>query len=336
MRASTLALVLTALASTPMALAKPATPTVTQPAESTSATEEASHRFQRGVALYKERSYDAALAEFNRAYELAPDYRVLFNIAQVQAERGDFVAAVKCFRQYLQEGGSAIPDTRVADVKAEIARLEGRIAEVHVITNVQGAELLIDGESVGFLPSAAIAVSSGVRRVAVRKKGYETEERRLMLTGGEETTLQLTLKSELATQPAPEDAKKGTNSDGSPRLRSSESNPGLWISLGVMGVAGAATAVFGALAYKADNQLDDELNRYPASPEPIDERRRELKRFAVLTDSSGALTLIGLGATIYFAAAGKKPTESKSQASVQTAPVNFGAHGAGWQVTGQF
>ena len=38
--------------------------------------------FQRGVELYGERNYDGALAEFSRAHELSPNYRVLYNLAQ--------------------------------------------------------------------------------------------------------------------------------------------------------------------------------------------------------------------------------------------------------------
>ena len=57
-----------------------------QPKTTASETEpalgEARERFQRGVDLYKEGSFDAALAEFNKAYELAPNFRVLYNMAQ--------------------------------------------------------------------------------------------------------------------------------------------------------------------------------------------------------------------------------------------------------------
>ncbi|HMA96073.1 MAG TPA: PEGA domain-containing protein [Polyangiaceae bacterium] len=337
MRASTLALVLTALTTTPLAVAKPSG-TVVQHAEPTSApTEEASFRFQRGVSLYKERSYDAALAEFNRAYELAPDYRVLYNIAQVQAERGDFVAAVKCFRQYLQDGGTAISDTRSTEVRAEIARLQARIAELHVAANVDGAELLIDGEPVGTLPMAAIPVNAGARRITLRKKGYEVAERRLMLTGGETTTLQLTLQNEPGALPN-QGTKVGTNAQSLTQAPSGDSsNPGLWISLAAVGVAGTATAVFGVLTRRTDDQLSDELNRYPASPSSIDDKRRQLKQLTLLTDGCGALTLIGLGATIYFAATGKTSVEPKrSQLMLQTSPMSLGVRGAGWQVTGQF
>src|SRR5687767_10373630 len=47
----------------------------------------AQSHFRRGVDLYEERNYDGALAEFSRAHELVPNYRVLYNLAQTQVER---------------------------------------------------------------------------------------------------------------------------------------------------------------------------------------------------------------------------------------------------------
>ena len=44
------------------------------------------------------------LAEFMRAYELLPNYRVLYNIGQVQLERHDYVAALHAFDDYLEQG----------------------------------------------------------------------------------------------------------------------------------------------------------------------------------------------------------------------------------------
>src|SRR5262245_61950348 len=44
---------------------------------------EAKQRFDRGYELYEEGEYPLALIEFNRAYELVPNYKVLYNIGQV-------------------------------------------------------------------------------------------------------------------------------------------------------------------------------------------------------------------------------------------------------------
>ena len=42
---------------------------------------EARERYQRGIDLFEERNYDAAMAEFQRAYELTRNPAVLFNIS---------------------------------------------------------------------------------------------------------------------------------------------------------------------------------------------------------------------------------------------------------------
>lgn len=338
MRQTTIALLLLGIQSTTcVALAKPSSETA--PA----AADEASQRFQRGVTLYHERSFDAALAEFNRAYELAPDHRVLYNIAQVQAERGDFVSAVKYFRKYLADGGSAVSESRTAEVKTEIARLETRTAKLHVLGNVAGAELLIDGEPLGVLPLASVPVNAGTRRITLRKKGFEPEELRLMLTGGEDRTVQMTLRSEsgVAATTAPSAESKVARDASLASGGNGSTNTGFWISLAVTGVAGGAAAVFGVLTHKADNRLSDELSRYPASLQRIDDARTDLKRNALLTDGCGALAVVGLGTTIYFAATGgrkKAPEQNRAShgASLRTMPFSLGSHAAGWQLLGRF
>jgi Tfp pilus assembly protein PilF len=47
------------------------------------AAEAAKQHFNRGVASYRDGDFDAALAEFEKAYETRPDYRVLYNLGQV-------------------------------------------------------------------------------------------------------------------------------------------------------------------------------------------------------------------------------------------------------------
>ncbi|MET0596064.1 MAG: hypothetical protein ABW133_25410, partial [Polyangiaceae bacterium] len=89
------------------AFAAPDTP----PADKT-AVDEARQRFQKGVQLFHEWSFEAALAEFRKAYQLAPSYRLLYNIAQVHYELHNYVDALKAFRQYLNEGGTDVPVDR--------------------------------------------------------------------------------------------------------------------------------------------------------------------------------------------------------------------------------
>src|SRR5262245_55283292 len=73
-----------------------------------SPTDEARERFGRGVQLFHEGSLEAALAEFQKAHQLAPNYRLHYNIAQVQYELHNFVEALRSFWKYLAQGGSEI------------------------------------------------------------------------------------------------------------------------------------------------------------------------------------------------------------------------------------
>lgn len=308
-----------------------------------SQTEQASQRFQRGVSLYRERSFEAALAEFNRAYELAPNYRVLFNIGQVHVERGNFVAGIKAFRQYLNDGGTAIDPARVTEVQTEISRLEGRIANITVTTNVAGAELLVDGEPLGKLPQAHVPVNAGLRRISLRKNGYEADEVRVMLATGEEKAFEIKLQKRAAqgTTTAP------TGANGSSMTARSTDTPkesgglgaGFWVSLSATVIAGGATTAFGILTHKANNDYDAALNYYPGSQSRIDNARRDLKRNALLTDVCGAATFVGFASTVYFAltSGADKPKESPvGNSGLSWGPASDGRQQVLWRVSGRF
>ena len=64
---------------------------------------EADRHFQEGVVLYTEGDYHGALIEFTRAYTLAPNGVVLFNVGETQYQLRDYAAALETFQQYLIE-----------------------------------------------------------------------------------------------------------------------------------------------------------------------------------------------------------------------------------------
>src|SRR6188508_754890 len=72
---------------------------------SAEAQAEAARRFEAAVKLYGEAEYPLALAEFERVYELAPDYRVLYNIGQVNMQVGRYARALRTLQEYLKRGG---------------------------------------------------------------------------------------------------------------------------------------------------------------------------------------------------------------------------------------
>ena len=73
---------------------------------------------------------DAALVELRRAYELAPSYKLLFNIGQVHLQKSDYASALDSFERYLAQGGDKIARKRRREIEALVEKLRQRVAEV--------------------------------------------------------------------------------------------------------------------------------------------------------------------------------------------------------------
>ncbi len=253
---------------------------------------EAALHFDRGVELYGEGNLDAALVEFERAYELVSSHRVLYNLAQVQAERHEYVAALGLFEKYLAEGGSEVPESRRVETTAEIARLRTRVVELWVDTDVEGASLFVNGESAGGLPLAApVLINPGLAHVRVEKAGYEPASRELRVTGGDRVRLGLPLDEHAAANGS------GAKERSDASLRSYKP---AWICSAVTLALGGATLSLGLITRDANRALDAELDRFPARESELADRRSKVKTYAALTDGVGAATVVALGLAVYF------------------------------------
>ncbi len=150
--------------------------------------------YERGVALFDEGQFTAALAEFEAAYEASHRAPILFNIGQLEARLGRSVEAVDTLRRYLAEGGDAVSAERRALVEAEIATQSARIASVTASVTVPGATVSIDDVEVGTAPlPSALRVSAGEHVIAARADGFETARFRFRIAGGESQTVALEL-----------------------------------------------------------------------------------------------------------------------------------------------
>jgi tetratricopeptide (TPR) repeat protein len=90
--------------------------------------DEAAARAAYDAALYHYNlsEWDAAIAQFERAYELSRAPGLLFNIGQAQRLKGDEAAALSSYRAYLRLDANAI---NRAEVEGRIAELERALAE---------------------------------------------------------------------------------------------------------------------------------------------------------------------------------------------------------------
>ena len=293
--------------------------------------EEARRHFQRGAEFYREGNYDAALAEFTKAEQLAPNYRLLYNIGQVQAERHDYVAAVRALTDYLAQGGTELPEERRSQVQSELASLKTKIAELTVTSNVSGADVSIDGMPVGLLPlRTPLLVSAGSCRITVAKRGYTTFERTIIVAGEERPHVDAVLQPLVGGAPT---AKRATPA-AEPRTASPESsgsNTGGWLSVTAAGGFAAGAVVFGLMANHKNQTLDTELNRYPLDAHRVNDLRSDIKRDAALCDGLAGASAVSAIFAIYFFATGSKSSERPA-----TTHARVVAHPSGLAVTGAF
>jgi hypothetical protein len=262
----------------------------------------AQSHFRSGVDLYEERNYDGALAEFFRAHELVPNYRVLYNLAQTQAERHDYVDAIRLFDEYLEHGGSEIPAPRRAATEEERDSLLERVASVRIESNVEGAELWVEGRARGLVPkSHTLQLNAGMADVRLEKPGYEPASRQLSIVGGDSVVVQMRLARRTAAEAV---ARPSGASKAGRRQVEGGANTELWLSAGATTLLAGVTATFAVLATRENAELDRGLRQHQADRARLDDTRSRVRSSAALTDGFGAATIVGLGATLFFLISG--------------------------------
>jgi tetratricopeptide (TPR) repeat protein len=96
----------------------------TLPPTSDEVTAEARTFFERGVAMFRRRRYDAALTAFTAAYRFSPLPEVIYNLAVVSERTEHLQDAIDYYREYLR----AMPtDPDRASIEATVAALQARL-----------------------------------------------------------------------------------------------------------------------------------------------------------------------------------------------------------------
>lgn len=82
--------------------------------------------YRNAVALYRQKRYSDAIAEFRNAYSIKPTPRLLFNIAQSYRKQGQLAEGIDYFDKYLTQDANASPEVR-AEVQAYKSELEAKL-----------------------------------------------------------------------------------------------------------------------------------------------------------------------------------------------------------------
>lgn len=176
--------------------------TLCQPAQtapSAAATQEARDRFQRGVDLFEEHNYPAAMTEFQRAYELTRNPLVLYNISATHELSGHFVEALDAMLDYEHNAPAATVQQRRADIDAALARLRQRIGTVVIRFNATGLDVRVDGLQRSVSEArTGLRLSVGRHRIRLSAPHFQPREEEFDLTGGSTVVLSEPLTPEAA------------------------------------------------------------------------------------------------------------------------------------------
>lgn len=298
------------------ALPAPVAPTVVEDAQAS---------FRAAVDAYAAGDVETALEEFERAYRLAPSYKILFNLAQVAYQRRDYVLATRYFTRYLSEGGDLVEPARRAEVERELARLRTHVGELEIVGADAGGDVFVDDVRVGVTPLAApLAATVGRRRVEVVETSGRRQVRQVDVTAGGRLRVDFAWSSEAskrvaaqgsagplpstrpvglgAPHPAPAAMAPGAilraSEPATASTRSSSSwKP--WVAWGLTALAATGALVAARRALAASNELQSELGNYPVTRQHLDGLRDQERRWALITDATSLATAI-LGATAIY------------------------------------
>src|SRR4051812_36112582 len=158
--------------------------------------DEAKVRFQRGLELVQNESWDAALAEFLASRKLFPTRVALKNAALSLRQLKRYVEALAMYNELLTTFGASIPPEERKTIDDAVAQLKQAVGEVQVNSDQPGSTVVIDGQQQpGVTPMTPIGVNAGTHTVRIAKEGYEAFEAQVLVAGGQRETVNGKLKA---------------------------------------------------------------------------------------------------------------------------------------------
>jgi len=270
-------------------------------AASSAAGEEASNHFKRGLQLFDEADYTLALVEFERAYELAPNYRALYNIALVDMQLGRYADAARTLEQYMHDGGSAIAASRRAEVQKTLEELKFRTATIEISVNVPNAEVMLDGKPID--PArlrGPTVIDAGEHTLRATAQGYSASDRTVTLAGGDRAAVRL----ELVAFALPR-----ASSEPAPHARSV-----FWPGFVASGVLAAGAVASGAIMLSLDAHLIDLKNRAGSTDAARNSAASNVNTAALAADILTGLAVVTGGVSLYLTFGPDRSSKSPSVA----------------------
>jgi tetratricopeptide (TPR) repeat protein len=309
------------------ASAPPASPTP-------EALKEAADHYQRGLSLYGEGEFVLALVEFERAYQLTPNYRVLYNIGQVRIQLGRYAKGREALEEYLKQGGASINAARTEAVKKDLDMLAERTAMLSVLVNEPGADVAVDGRVVGVSPlTGPLVIDAGEHTLDVRKAGFYDKSSQVTLAGRD----QIEVKLELLKIPEAQASRVIVErTDKAPPTKAMRTAAYVgWTATGTLAVTAGVLGYFGIT--KA-NQLESMRTDYGVSRAQLDGAKSNASTLLLAADITGGLAAVAGGVSLYLTIASREhpPQPSSPKPGTVSTSMGLGFSPQGIRLRGTF
>jgi hypothetical protein len=156
---------------------------------------EARDAWDRAQTLLRAKDFGAALVQFNRAYELSQNARVLFNVGICEKELHHYARAAERFQKELDQGEGKLSEDEKAELRNAIAIVRKYVSTVTVSSNEPDATLYIDEYDAGKTPfTKPILVDVGPRKLTLKKEGFNEQTVNVDIVAGQPATAEFKLE----------------------------------------------------------------------------------------------------------------------------------------------
>jgi len=283
---------------------------------SEAAIKEARDHYEAGLALYSDGEFQRAAIEFDRAYELVPNYRALYNIGQVRIQLHNYARAMKALQAYLKEGGDKISADRKKSVNDDLDMLATRTALLTVETNEEGAEIVVDGEVAGTSPlPEPLLLDTGDHRIGARKAGFVPRENSITLASRDTLSMRLDLQKEEVNKPVVVVAPTQAPADRTAWIW------GTWSATAALAVGAGVT---GGLGIKAANDLDEKRSTLGATRDELDSAQSRAKTLLNTSTALGVGAIVTGSIALYLTLSKPAgPEKPKKRAGLRVTPTSI-------------
>jgi hypothetical protein len=155
--------------------------------------DEARVHFEKGLGLFEEQAWEAALAEFLRSREIFATRSATTNAAVCLRKLHRFDEALDMFEALLKEFPQMAANDKTS-AEREKAELAGLVGAIEIRSTESDASMVIDGRDRGATrPDQSIRVSAGSHVVRVYKEGFNPFESRVEVSGGQTAVVEAKL-----------------------------------------------------------------------------------------------------------------------------------------------